>query len=351
MINYEMIMANLEEYNEDELFYREYYYAKASANPADMDRFLEKHSIAEVQARKLICPELDSADISFMPETGKYTYFTAETNICVIKHNRYSPVYQHAHEYFELFYVLSGHCIHEIDGSKEELKKGSLCFISPEQIHSISVFDNSLVINILIQKSTFNDIFFNMLRSNNILTQFFMGSLYSKSTVTHLLFDTQDDKELEEMLLSMIMEEMQQDEYTNKILNSLAGVFFTKLMRKYGNSARIYRIGNEFNPIASQMLAYINDNYTTITLNKLAHDFGYTEEHCSRLIKTTSGQTFTTILRKVRLNRAESMLLTTPFSIEQISEIIGYENPCTFNALFKKEYGMTPGKYRQKGSW
>lgn len=93
---------------------------------------------------------------------------------------------------------------------------------------------------------------------------------------------------------------------------------------------------SSLNTRALEMITYINDHYQDITLQSLAKHFHYTQEYCSRLIKAAAGTSFTDILRKVRLNRAETFLLTSSYSIETISHIIGYEEPGTFIRLFKR---------------
>ena len=46
--------------------------------------------------------------------------------------------------------------------------------------------------------------------------------------------------------------------------------------------------------------------------------------------------------------RGKKILLTTDFSIHEVSSMIGYENTNHFINLFKKYVGSTPGKFRQK---
>ncbi len=349
MENSEMVRESLQEFTSDELFYREYYYAKNAGDPAVLADFLNRHSAAEVKARKLLCPEL-SGKITEVIDEKNYYKMDRQHNIRIEKHNRYAPLFVHAHEYYELFYVLSGSCRHYINGGETTLHKGTLCFISPHVRHQLGVFDdNSIILNILIQRTTFDDIFFNTIRSKNILSQFFMSSLTDTSHISHLLFQL-DDAELEDLLLNMILEESVEDKYTNQILNSIMNFFFVKLMRKYEKTAQVYYIGAKPTQAQSDLLAYIYDNYKTVTLEELADHFHYTPEHCSRLLHQITGQTFVSFLRSIRLRRAEGLLLSTSASIEEISALVGYENPGTLISLFKKTYGVSPGQYRKQNA-
>jgi AraC-like DNA-binding protein/mannose-6-phosphate isomerase-like protein (cupin superfamily) len=345
MENYDLIIAELQKYNEDELFYKEYYFAKQSQE--EMEKFLLRHSTEEVLDRHLICPELYAPADSIHREE-RFFKLENNRNIWLEKHNRYSPLYLHSHEYFEIFYVFSGSCTHSINGQTQYLEEGTLCLIAPYVEHSIGVFDDSIVLNIMIQRSTFDDIFFNDLRAHNFLSNFFLSNIYTTSKISSLSFHIADD-ELVELLLSMLLEETVDDSYTYRILNHQISIFFTRLVRKYGKAKADYTAESALNETAMKMISYINDHYRNITLSQLADHFNYTDAHCSRLIKSITSHNFTELLRNVRLRRAESLLLSSPNSVEEISYMVGYENAATFIRLFKQHYHMTPGKFRQNG--
>lgn len=345
MENYDLIINELKRYNDDELFYRDYYYAKQS--PETLREFLSRYTKEEIETRYLICPEVNPFSFHFLTED--YTFVLKDhRSIWLQKHNRYSPLFTHSHEYFEIFYVYSGSCSHTVGGKTETLSEGTLCFIAPHIEHSVGVFDDSILINILLQRSSFDDIFFNDIRSSNVLSDFFISNLYTTSKITSLNFHI-DDRELVELLLSMLLEEIVEDSYTYRILSHMMSIFFTKLVRRYGRTAVRCTADPSLNDTSLQIISFINDHYRDCTLSMVADAFHYTTAHCSRLIKAGTGRNFTDLLRSVRLRRAKSLLLSTPLSVDEISYMTGYENAATFIRLFKAEYGTTPGKFRQQG--
>lgn len=343
MENYDLVINELKKYNEEENFYRDYYYAKKS--PEALKAFLKKHTSEEIRRKRLICPELYAEATSIQKES---TFFRLENNrnIWVEKHNRYSPVYLHGHEYFEMFYVLTGSCQHTINQKISVLPQGTFCLIAPYVKHSIGVFDDSIVLNIMIQRTTFDDIFFNDLRSHNILSDFFLSNLYTQSKISSLSFHIEDE-DLIDLLLSMVLEEVVEDDYTFRLLSHLFSIFMTKVVRRYGKSAPEYTVDSGLNKTALNILSYMNDHFRDVTLSQVSGHFGYTEAHCSRFIKAATGQNFTELLRNVRMRRAESLLLTTAVSVEEIGYMVGYENAATFIRLFKQCHHVTPGRFRQ----
>ena len=63
--------------------------------------------------------------------------------------------------------------------------------------------------------------------------------------------------------------------------------------------------------------------------------------------KRVYGDTIFSYHRKLSLSRAASMLLNTDNTINEIAYDSGYSNPSNFCTAFKKQYGVTPLKYRE----
>ena len=53
-------------------------------------------------------------------------------------------------------------------------------------------------------------------------------------------------------------------------------------------------------------------------------------------------------LRKLRLERARELLISTGLPIAAIAEQCGFHNPQYFMTLFRESYGLPPGKFREK---
>ena len=48
----------------------------------------------------------------------------------------------------------------------------------------------------------------------------------------------------------------------------------------------------------------------------------------------------------LRITRAKELLRSTDYSIQEISPMVGYENPLYFSRIFKKQTGYSPSEYR-----
>lgn len=103
-----------------------------------------------------------------------------------------------------------------------------------------------------------------------------------------------------------------------------------------------------FHPLTGPSLVPHVTYLDTITLQGVADHFGFSLSYCSRLIKSSTGQSFNAWKRLLRIQKAEHMLRNTTKSVAAISDTLGYENPETFIRAFKKELHTTPAKYRSR---
>lgn len=94
------------------------------------------------------------------------------------------------------------------------------------------------------------------------------------------------------------------------------------------------------------IMNYIQENYLTVTLDDLSRQFYLSKPYLSKFIKDKSGMTFGDNVKRIRLNKASTLLRNGNMKVEKVAEAAGYQNVEHFNRLFKKKYGMTPVQYR-----
>lgn len=70
-------------------------------------------------------------------------------------------------------------------------------------------------------------------------------------------------------------------------------------------------------------------------------------KYISRMFKIEMNTSFVDFVNKSRLEKSKDLLLNTQYSAKDISVMMGFGSDGYFNKLFKKEYGVTPQKYRQ----
>lgn len=96
---------------------------------------------------------------------------------------------------------------------------------------------------------------------------------------------------------------------------------------------------------------FIDEKYgEDLTLDSVALKYHFNNAYFSNLFKEYMGISFTKYLTKVRMDKAQKLLLTTKYSMSEIAMLIGISDPAYFNRIFKKEVGISPNKYRQNSA-
>lgn len=330
-------------YEEDELFYQSLYNAENASEKA-LNDFLDKIDYEYVKKHSLYVPQLHDGWFPYMGESDIFS--SLKQNIVLLKHYRYSPYFEHEHAFFEVIFVYQGQCTNIIQGDSKELKTGDVCIIPPRTKHSIGVFNDSIIINIMIKASTFQSTFFQLFSGNNILADFFSHILFKKTSGNYLKFSSGNDEQIRSLIEDMFIEYMGHEKYTDSILNNMLMLFWGYLLRRHEDHFESFLSSDHGSLQMAEVLTYLQKNYRDITLQKTAEHFGFSEPHFSKLIKESTGKNFTKIIKDAKLEQACYALKNTKLSIASICEIVGYPSPEHFMRTFKKEFGCTPSQYR-----
>lgn len=89
-----------------------------------------------------------------------------------------------------------------------------------------------------------------------------------------------------------------------------------------------------------------------LTLEKLAKQLNTNRTYLSENINSHYKMSFSVLINQLRIKKAREMLIDKEFvhySIEGISDSVGFNSLSTFNTYFKKETGITPSYFRKKG--
>lgn len=83
---------------------------------------------------------------------------------------------------------------------------------------------------------------------------------------------------------------------------------------------------------------------------RLAEELGVSTYKLSRILKTEYGMTFHDIVHAYRIRNAMRYLKDrrfTPYSVDDIGEMVGFGNRQSFFSAFRKVTGTTPERFRQ----
>lgn len=95
-------------------------------------------------------------------------------------------------------------------------------------------------------------------------------------------------------------------------------------------------------------LEYIRVNYTrNIKISEICDGIYMSKSHLMRIFKSYLDTTPHEYLTRYRIKKSKTLLRETQYSVNEISQITGFESASLFISNFKKYSGITPHKYRK----
>lgn len=241
----------------------------------------------------------------------------------------------HNHDFYEVFIVEEGPLQHHVNGRIETLYPDTLVLIRPQDCHSFSLKDknNAQFFNLAFAPEQFRQAKALAIQcAPNIENM----PLSNKVMLTH---------ELSRLLLrrmkwlqdvtNPIPQEMQLTEGVTLLADIL-------VLCAVG-SGNAHTIPFWLRKACSEMREPKN---MALGIPRLVEICGKTQEHLTRSMRKYMGQTPSTYVNTIRLERAAEQLSTTQRSVLEVMLDVGFQNTSYFNKLFKEKYHVSPRKYR-----
>ncbi len=101
--------------------------------------------------------------------------------------------------------------------------------------------------------------------------------------------------------------------------------------------------------LTDKALAFVAEHYmeSELSIDKVCSHLGVSATYFYSLFKKEMGMSFVAYLTRVRMEQAIRLLDTTDEKSYVIAGMVGYEEPNYFSYVFKKQYGISPSRYRQ----
>ncbi len=261
---------------------------------------------------------------------------------------RYFPPVEYCCEDLELLYIHSGQCSRRCGGRESTLRAGDFCLLEYNTPHRIiNNRDDCIIIRILIQRSYLEEVFSEFLNENAVVSHLLLNVLYTVADTPMLVFHTGTDQATRSFVYA-IYKQLQAGTSSAAaalLAESLLNALFVILLREH--TPEFLRPEAEECTTGAEIIAYIRQHESTVTLSELAQVFSYNESYMSRFITTQTGYTFLEILRQIRMNKAAWLLRNTTLNVSRIAEEVHCVDSSHLCRVFRKDYHMAPGEYRQ----
>lgn len=295
-----------------------------------------------------MCDELP-VNAFFLEDNARLTsasLFPPNYECYVVQHLNSLCADIHHHDFFEICYVWQGGCTQATAKQTFDMEAGDFLIIPPGIDHTVKVQDSDTILfNIMVRREAFLASSFPLLSQSFAISAFLRHCLLQSGQESCLLIHTENSAVLKRIVKHFVQEcYTMQELFCDFAINIFNQLFCFILL--FGEvKAKYLCLPDNFSLIA--ILHEIQQNYKTVTLKSLSDKFFFSEEHLSRMIKKTTGKTFSELLRETRINQAKMLVARTDLNIEQISEFIGYSDSSSFTKAFKSILGQSPAQYRK----
>ena len=262
-------------------------------------------------------------------------------HIANVKRSFQIPV--HWHDEFEIIYVKSGFLTVSISGENYIGKPGDAFVVSPGNLH----FMGSQTGNV----DYFTFLFplkYISFRTDDILDDKLLEPLNSG----HLMISPEIEdtvKEQCEQLVEIygVKKEESQSKITAQIKTKIILLQF--ILELWTKGFIVENDTGGKNTVEKEMVSYIQQNFTgKILLKEFGEQFHLSEKYISRYFKEHFHITISQYVTYLRLEHAKQLLQDTDIPVTEVAMQSGYQNVSYFIRSFKKTYGMSPLKYRNK---
>lgn len=98
-----------------------------------------------------------------------------------------------------------------------------------------------------------------------------------------------------------------------------------------------------------QAVQYFNECFSQpISIEDYAKQLHMSTCWFIRSFRRYMGQAPMQYITSIRINKAKDLLRSTNCSVQEISSLVGYENPLYFSRVFRKQAGCSPTEYRRQ---
>ena len=98
----------------------------------------------------------------------------------------------------------------------------------------------------------------------------------------------------------------------------------------------------------TKAMEYVDEHYGDVDLNvdSICTTLGVSSAYFSTVFKKETGKTFINYLTELRMNKAVHLLNEKDEKTYIIAQQVGYSDPNYFSYVFKKQFGVSPSKYK-----
>ncbi len=253
--------------------------------------------------------------------------------------------YPHRHNFYEVLYVTSGEGTHFVDFNAYPIEPNTFYFISPGQVHyweTIVPIEGEILV--------FTEDFL-LLAPADIMVLNELSFFHTVEGSPTLKVDEAEQMQLAPLYQAVAEEFKGNDFRTSSVLRAylhillvqIQRICLTKQVESENSQDKIsQKLTRQFKQFVTQQSA------TVQSVQAYASQLGVSVNHLNKTVKSTTGYTPGQIIRQEVVLEAKRLFRHTDLTATEIGYRLGFEDSSYFGRFFKREVGVSPGKFRQE---
>ena len=243
--------------------------------------------------------------------------------------------------------MCSGKTRHLINEEEVILRQGELLFLSQKATQEIDAAgENDIGVNFIILPEFFDKSLQMIGEEQSPLRDFIIGCLRGEgeNNIGYLHFKVADVLPIQNLVENLIWTLMHNQPNKRNINQVTMGLLFLQLLNH--TDKVVTGNGQTEEDVILNILRFVEEHYKDGELTELAQDLHYDLYWLSRMIKKRTGKTYTELIQQKRMQQAAFLLRSTDMPVSEVGNAVGYDNLSYFHKIFRKQYGVSPKKYR-----
>ncbi|HEX2533913.1 MAG TPA: AraC family transcriptional regulator [Chitinophagaceae bacterium] len=254
----------------------------------------------------------------------------------------------HKHTYFEIIFIRDGAGRHVINGNSFPYQSGDVFLLGPEDYHFFEIGQLTRFCYIRFSETFLRDDSSRHRKGQETIASLLTSAYYSNGCIVQ----EEADKGTLGHLLSALIREYENrsgpsyELIMDSLLKAILSILARNLIRETGKGSD----APVAHPLMQQILLYIRQHIhepARLRMENLAATFHYAPRYLAALFKKEAGESLQQYILRYKLKLIEERLHSGTASLSEISAEFGFTDESHLNKLFRKYYGVSPGRFRR----
>lgn len=252
---------------------------------------------------------------------------------------------EHYHDYYEIYYMLSGQRIYFIHDRSYSVEQGDLVFINKLAVHKTMQNGEAAHERAIIH---FDNELLQPLAESHV--KLLLSPFRQQSHVIRL---PRQEQLAADQLIRRLLNEIQQKQPGYELIPKQAVIELLLTVARYlqWNEPAPLHLATPIHAKISEIVRYINTHFSEVLrLGTLAEQFYISPYYLSRMFKEITGFAIPDYVALTRIKESQRLLRETTMTVSDIAAAVGFDNFSHFGKTFKKITHLSPREYRKEMS-